>query len=204
MAKFDYGSSLSKLGNDDCVYVYVNIPKNASCFVKMLWSGAAEVNFKRDIFPIDTVFVVVLRDPIRRWISGFAQEKHTEVRSPNDLDWNKVFDNPVATDHTEPQITFIKGLDLSRVIWFKFEDDLYGNLQHFLKDKWKIRNSNDIEVMRTRGTFNVSADDINKSNLISNAKVRLKLNNVYQEKLNKVYKDDLNLYNSVKYYSKES
>jgi hypothetical protein len=64
----------------------VSIPKNASSFIKNStgtagWVGgsALDTNLQKSVDEL----VVVLRDPVDRWISGFAQYIHTYILYPH-------------------------------------------------------------------------------------------------------------------------
>jgi hypothetical protein len=101
------------------------IPKNASTYVTNVlrandWSYSDImhiVNAGHDHIKC----VVLLRDPVDRWISGFATYCASYVlgygygseyfmRDYNDLTERIIFDNLIFDDHTEPQITFINQL----------------------------------------------------------------------------------------------
>jgi hypothetical protein len=101
------------------------IPKNASTYVTNVlrandWSYSDImhiVNAGREHIKC----VVLLRNPVDRWISGFATYCASYVlgygygseyfmRDYNDLTERIIFDNLIFDDHTEPQITFINQL----------------------------------------------------------------------------------------------
>jgi hypothetical protein len=103
----------------------LNIPKNASTYVTNVlrandWSYSDImhiVNAKQGHIKC----VVLLRDPVDRWISGFATYCASYVlgygygseyfmRDYNDLTERIIFDNLIFDDHTEPQITFVRQL----------------------------------------------------------------------------------------------
>ena len=97
-------------------YAWINIPKNASSFVQK----ALDDNKWNDV-PDDLINsiaespsikkLVVLRDPVDRWISGFAQcwMDHDDILDLLDSDvfYDTVQKNPVYDDHTEYQHRFI-------------------------------------------------------------------------------------------------
>ena len=97
-------------------YAWINIPKNASSFIQK----ALDDNKWNDV-PDDLINsiaespsikkLVVLRDPVDRWISGFAQcwMDHDDILDLLDSDvfYDTVQKNPVYDDHTEYQHRFI-------------------------------------------------------------------------------------------------
>lgn len=99
-------------------YAWINIPKCASSFVQKALSDNGWNDVPNDL--IDTIAsspnvkkLVVLRDPVERWISGFSQcmsdRPHPELLSllDNKAFWHIVELNPVFDDHTEYQHRFI-------------------------------------------------------------------------------------------------
>ena len=81
--------------------------------------------------------MIVLRDPVERWASGIAEYLYLYHR-----DWTNsaftselldlIFDKIAFDDHTESQVYFIEGLDLSRCVFFKFDDNYRQNFSNFL------------------------------------------------------------------------
>ena len=98
-------------------YAWINIPKNGSSFIQKVLGDNAWNNVPEDL--ISSIAespsikkIVVLRDPVERWISGFAQcmsDRNIDVL--NLLDDDRFIDtvmmNPVYDDHTEYQHRFI-------------------------------------------------------------------------------------------------
>lgn len=103
----------------------LNIPKNASTYAtNVLRANGWEhsdimhiVNSRRT----HVKCVVLLRDPVERWVSGFATYCASYVlghgygskyfiRDYNDLTERIIFDNLVFDDHTEPQSSFVSQL----------------------------------------------------------------------------------------------
>lgn len=103
----------------------LNIPKNASTYITNIlktngWDYS-DVSHIVNEQKHKVKAVVVLRDPIDRWISGFATycasyilgygygSDHF-VEDYNCLTERIIFDNLVFDDHTEPQSTFVNQL----------------------------------------------------------------------------------------------
>jgi hypothetical protein len=98
-------------------YAWINIPKNGSSFIQKALDDNAWNEVHDDLISSiaespSVKKLVVLRDPVERWISGFAQ--CMSDRNINILDLldnskfiNTIMLNPVYDDHTEYQHRFI-------------------------------------------------------------------------------------------------
>jgi len=109
-------------------HAWINIPKNCSSFIQKVlddngWS-MLHGDVADSILETDSINkIVVLRDPVQRWISGFAEtygywnnheNRATKINLDkleklldNDVFWELVYNNPVMCDHTELQHRFI-------------------------------------------------------------------------------------------------
>jgi hypothetical protein len=93
---FGYGSGLINPTHDRFI---INVPKNASSFVldwgrRHGWSAALAENHSDTI----TEMIVILRDPVERWISGMAQYINSyilSVHGPN----GPIFPGEPLTEH---------------------------------------------------------------------------------------------------------
>lgn len=114
-------------------YFYLNIPKNSSssakaCLTALNWTFESVSQYP------NAQIIVVLRDPIRRWVSGaseFLMMYHQgiidNIVEPNDYDFlpllgeklgiKLLFDTMTFDDHTERQAVFLNNIDLSRCMW---------------------------------------------------------------------------------------
>ena len=124
----------------DSDLMYVNIPKNATSWTKpnLVDFGWEFYNYHTDNLYHKTA-MVVLRDPVERWASGIAEYLYLYHR-----DWtinaftiemlDLIFDKIAFDDHTESQVYFIEGLDLSRCVFFKFDENYQQNFSNFLTE----------------------------------------------------------------------
>ena len=97
-------------------YAWINIPKNASSFVQKAlddnkWNDVPDDLINSIAESSNIKKLVVLRDPVERWISGFAECWADHDNILDLLDSNTFYDtvqkNPVYDDHTEYQHRFI-------------------------------------------------------------------------------------------------
>ena len=124
----------------------LNIPKNASTYLTNLlvhngwiYSDTDNPDIKQQI--------VVLRDPVERWVSGFATYAASWVLGPsygsdafnedfNDLSERLIFDQIVFDDHTTPQVQFVNQLNSTiPTTYFALNYELRTNLENFLNTK---------------------------------------------------------------------
>jgi hypothetical protein len=112
----------------DADWVFVNIPKNASSWMIRAFGRGREDNFLNTHITQRRRYLAVLRDPVDRWISGFAQAQVGTApwhsAHYRQLGWPRVFSQIVFDNHTEPQVSFLHGLDTQDVTWFRFGPDL--------------------------------------------------------------------------------
>jgi hypothetical protein len=97
--------------------MYVNIPKNASSWTK---PNLLDFNWKDSNYydcQLNAHALVVLRDPVDRWVSGIAEYfalYHTNFNTWTSNIFDLVFERVCFDDHTELQVKFIHGLDTSK------------------------------------------------------------------------------------------
>ena len=109
--------------------MYVYIPKNASSWTKpnLLDWGWEFFNYRTD--GLNKHALVVLRDPVDRWLSGIAEYLtlyHPTMQVPFKETEELIFDRITFDDHTECQVKFIQGLDTDNCT-FMWCDEFYRN-----------------------------------------------------------------------------
>ena len=207
---YGYGTGLL---SPDCSQFIVNMPKNASSFV-LDWGNhnrwtQATVGDSCDWSKVQTL-IVVLRDPVERWISGVAQYINSYILSNcgpngpyyessqytryisavefiaqyNDIVDRLLFDNAVwLDDHVWPQHMIFEDLLPSvKRKYFMFGPALETELSTYLN--WKLVENLD----RNRGTDNT---DIKK--LQEFFTVRLNNRPDLRERIEKFYAQDYKL-----------
>jgi len=189
---------------------YLNIPKNASTFLKenlvkqewvMLHNSVRRV--KRET----SNTIVILRDPIDRWFTGIAQHITTNLfgkdfgsshflEQANDLTNRLIVDQVVFDDHTEQQSWFIEefGRYLIQPVYFYCDQHLNKNLDHWFESKGlSYQLSNQAHV-------NVSQNNYDNKNLVDYFKNLVYNNTMYELHLAEHYQQDYNLISSVQFY----
>jgi len=109
--------------------IWVNIHKNASTSMKALCQklGWQLDWFNKNIKLKDYEALVITRDPIERWISGFCQYYHG--KDINKLD-SSIFDTITFDHHTGYQWDYVK--ELSNIIKIPMDDNFDNNVKtHF-------------------------------------------------------------------------
>jgi len=119
MSNFFRPKSYAVMVSPGLTHAWINIPKNASSFCQKVfddngWTMCHTDDLVDGILLAPTIKkIVVLRDPVERWISGFAQCMMDHYTSnvlellDNPAFWQTLRFNPVFDDHTEYQHRFV-------------------------------------------------------------------------------------------------
>lgn len=181
---------------------YLNIPKNASTFLSnvLVDNGWEHYNIA-DRHRTITQHLVVLRDPIERWISGFATYASSWllgagygsdhfVSDYNQLVERVIFDNLVFDDHTTPQAEYVSQLPPANIVYFKLNDQLVKQISRFT--------NSDLVINSVDG--NVSENNYDQRQISKLIKQRIESDLVLKTKIIERYKCDFNLISSVQFY----
>ena len=127
MTNFFKPTSYPVMLSPDLKHAWINIPKNCSSFIQKVlddngWNMLAG-DLADSVLLVDSIEkIVILRDPVQRWISGFAETfgvqddwdsslkinlDDLEFMLDNDAWWKTVYHNPVMCHHTELQHRYI-------------------------------------------------------------------------------------------------
>jgi hypothetical protein len=187
--------------NHDLKKFYINIPKNATNWGK---SAMKDLDWVRSNYHQDKLIkqgyeaIVILRNPIDRWFSGFAEytsRYNIKLRPDqlNELALRLITDRVAFDEHTEEQSMFLDGINSDTTTWFKFGPELNLNFADYCRNVLGIEN-------------NLEGKDPKYSATGTKAKVRGALESVFTEdhykRLDKFYELDIDLYNNVKYYKR--
>lgn len=166
---------------------FVHIPKNASSFVKgcLINNGwqHSDTLIKSDHY------LVVLRDPLERWLSGMAEFMVNSNQL--DLDTQIIFDTITFDDHTEQQLYFLQDVDYLNTTFLKFGNNLREDLNTFLIANGFANGITGIE--------NINASDAVKQAIKNNLRQFMDMYPEYRTKVQKHFAADYNLYENVTY-----
>jgi hypothetical protein len=179
---------------------YLNIPKNASTYLTNLFLANgwqhSDVNNKNIVRSI-----VVLRDPVERWISGFATYAASWLLGSgygsdhfrddyNQLTERMIFDQIVFDDHTTEQVKYISQLSMP-ITYFKLNHSLGLNLETFLDSKLGLNNPI---------AANVSDDNYDTKMIAKHMRYCIEQDPMLRAKLIHRYQADYNLIRTANYY----
>ena len=138
------GHHLGECWNDqDKSITFVHIPKNASSFVKGVLIGSGGFWHHSETLINSGENLIVLRDPIDRWLSGLATwlthrlPQHTPLTSVRDNSTllDVLFDTVRQDDHTEQQLFFLQNVDVDRAKFFLINDTFNESVsQYFIQN----------------------------------------------------------------------
>ena len=153
--------------------------------------GGLGLNFNRNL--------IVLRDPIERWLSGIAEyiyryhdRDFTNNLSKDTLDL--IFDRIAFDDHTEKQVYFCHGVHRYRSLFFHCDSTLIELFSHFLTS-----NGVDIDTSRIPPANQTSLID-EKVIIKETFRDIVENNKKYKDKLINYLKADFDLIDSVNFY----
>ncbi len=183
---------------------YFKIPKNASTYLNniLLLNNWEEWNFFDDPIKIEQTLVVI-RDPVDRWISGFATYAALHlfgygygsdhfVKDFNDLSKRIVFDQIIFDDHTELQTKYIEQILNYNPVFFRYNENLIKQLNSFLGNNLNTSTS----VAENKSENNYDTNQISqfmKMLLDKNPDLKSKIINCYKEDYKFIC--ELNFYN---------
>lgn len=173
---------------------YIHIPKNASSYIKGCLLSLNDWNYSTK-FVQNNQYLIVLRDPIDRWISGMAQL----IQSDPITNWSEdlIFNTITFDDHTEKQCYFLQYLDLvknlDKCVFFFVDDTLSSKFTKWCNTLYPKVNIN-------IGKLNASDDIDGRKSIIMKLQNMIDSNNAYLLKLKEHFAEDYNLIKSVKFY----
>lgn len=197
-------------GNESSDYVYVPILKNAHSWGEQTF--AKYFNFSR--IPLDLSkkkqFIIFLRDPIDRWLSGIPQYienlLHSDENSFSFLDNNFLLD-PLHIDlictkvdietHTKKQNDAIDFLLHYPCVFFYLNDENFQEkLTHFFIHKMGAPSK--ISLSRKNNTTN---ENPRKKSWRKQLQKAIDTNKLYKDNITLYYKDDYDLIERRKFYN---
>jgi hypothetical protein len=181
------GHTLGECWNDPTKNItFVNIPKNASSFIKGCLIGTNQFTHSSKLITANR-YLIALREPIDRWVSGIAQFTNNPINQH--LTVHELVRQIKFDDHTERQTYFLQGVDLDRCEFIKVDNNLYTNLK-----QWLIENGYTINIDTVTSTNKGIEEIKNNFATLIDKNIQIKL------KLTDYYKQDYELFNRVKFY----
>ena len=202
--------------------IYVNIPKNASSWISLQFNqginrDAENINYYDIVDLTQCQFIVILRDPLDRWIAGMTQMIYTEpdqhfghilgrpgvltkrVAMINPMyidtfDWELVMEKIEYDNHTQKQVDFIHGIPQDRIVWLKFDSQLKDNFANLM-----LSYGCDVEIKKS-DKDNITPKDSAKHAVMDKIVSKLDQHTKYRQKIIDHYHEDYALINSVKFY----
>lgn len=187
--------------NLDCDFIYVNIPKNASSWTKQQLEAA---DFTQKNYFLDKLqnhrAVVVLRDPVERWVSGISEyfSRYYHGNSPKDLNnfaIDIVFNHITFDPHTEKQLYFIQDLDPANTVYFWFDENYRQQFGRFLTEQGIENTATDSEPAWWPGH-----NPVKQAEWKEFFQQQLKNNSKYQSQVQHHFKQDYELIESANFY----
>ena len=195
-----FGTCMSKTNTN---LIYVNIPKNASSWTKPNlkdW-GWEFYNYHHDHM-YHKHAMVVLRDPVERWLSGICEyftlyHRNIDVTQFTPAFFELVMDQLTFDDHTEKQVYFIEGLDPNRCTFFNCDKDYRLYFGQFLKNQGLENGYARYDYQHT--TENRQDGDTKRSDF-KKIFAPLLENSKYLDRIKEHYKLDYELINKVQFF----
>jgi len=216
----------SAMLNPNLTHAWINIQKNANSFCQKVfsdlgWKTCTQVDFSQAIVNCRSIpKLVILRDPVQRWISGFAETFgywNTDRKNENnschftDIDLNKVSDlltnsafwemvylNPVFDVHTEFQHEFLNHAE--NVTYIKIDRNdapnlFYKRLSNYLESIGEVSNFSNWTV-----ATNTVDNNKDKHKIYQTIKDLMLENSEIERRLRLVYKKDYWLFDRHKQF----
>lgn len=191
-------------------FCYIPIHKNASNWTKNFLSTNCSFVEKTyeisELLELKKNYIILLRDPVDRWVSGTAQWFHSKRELyPNTLIDDYIIDpilfemliDAVGIDaHTHPQIDFLHGIVKDKTFFFDVNDQNFEkNFLDFITKK--INKSFTLDY----NYRNHSEPSTFKMNIIKQLRNKLR-NKSNIEKLKKYYNQDISFIKTCHFYQK--
>jgi hypothetical protein len=169
---------------------YIHIPKNASSFIKGVLIGSGGFWHHSETLINSNENLIMLRDPIDRWLSGITQYLHN---TKQDLSIEEIVNKITFDDHTDLQTYFLQGVDLDNSTFMFVDENLRANLANWIYNHG-YRTNVDIAI-----EYNASSEDDRATTKEYYAKL-LDQHPEFVLKLQQHFEEDYKLIGKVKFY----
>ena len=129
------------MSSPDSNLMYVNIPKCASSWTK---PNLQDLGWEFYNYHLDNLYhkhaLVVLRDPVERWLSGLCEyftlyHENIDTTQFNSAFYDLLMDQISLDDHTEKQVYFIEELNPNRCTFMMCDEDYRRNFTFWLRNQ---------------------------------------------------------------------
>ncbi len=172
--------------DQDKSITFIHIPKNASSFVKGCLISSGRFTHSDSLVTADH-YLITLRDPIERWISGIAQ--FMGIESNRRVTLHELVERVTVDDHTELQTYFLQDVDIEKCTFLKVDQNLRTNIKLWLDQYGYGHNGPDVPNINQG---NQLIKDRFAAMVDGNSQIKLKLVTHYEQ--------DYALINRVKFY----
>jgi hypothetical protein len=213
MSNFFRPTSYAVMVSPGLTHAWINIPKNCSSFCQKVfddngWTMCHTDDLVDGILLAHTIKkIVVLRDPVERWISGFSQgmidSNVEDVLNllDNPAFWQTLRFNPVFDDHTEYQHRFIGAAQNVKYINIqnRTQDLQYTDPNRFYRDLTAfIRSAGGTsEFQYWKEPTNPAENDPGKFAIFNKLHAIIKERKEYYNILKNAHSKDYELYNTL-------
>jgi hypothetical protein len=202
--------------DDTEALIYVHVPKNASCWIKYHLKQTKQMlyNYYDQGFDVKKhKALVVLRDPLQRWISAMGQIlvgcKPDYYLYIDNLNWDNVTSTILRNNHTQPQHEFFANIPHDRIVWFRCDGHLKETFPNFLKkynlDIGWLSEDQDVDnqfnmtkKIQKRIVNNYSRPP--QQQIVDKIQLVLDQHPEYVDRIKNLYQEDYKLFNNVPYY----
>lgn len=123
---------------------YLNIPKNASTYLTNVLKENNWIHWNiRDNPTSIKTTIAFIRDPLERWVSGFATYAALHLFGPgygsdhfvedfNELTKRIIFDQIIFDDHTDFQVNYVQQILNYNPVFFRYNKNIIQQINCFL------------------------------------------------------------------------
>ncbi len=181
--------------------MYINIPKNASSWTK---NNLLEFNWEHYNYHTDNLYhkhaLIVLRDPVERWLSGIAEYMYLYHQNLDSAHFSScffdiIFDRVSFDDHTEQQVLFLEKLNLDNCTFFLCGSNYRTLFGQFLNNHGMPNRYHNYDYQH------VTEDSPERKKFKRIFKQTIENNSKYLYNIKTFFSKDYKLINSVKFYA---
>jgi hypothetical protein len=183
---------------------YLNIPKNASTYLTNVLKENQWLhwNILENSAGIKTT-IAFIRDPVDRWISGFATYAALHlfgygygsdhfVEDYNDLTKRIIFDQVIFDDHTNHQVKYVKQILDYNPVFIRYNENLIPQINSFLGQDLNTT----IIIDANKSESNYDTEQVSKF-----IKKQIANNPDLKARVVQAYKEDYEFINSIEFYN---